>query len=70
MHVIQFMIVFLILNTKDFTIINQRLLTPLGLRVQPLLEEANINIKNIQPLFLSIKRAMDVELSKDYFRSS
>ena len=36
-------------NTKDFTTLNQRLLNPFGLRVQPLLEEANFNIKNIQP---------------------
>ena len=40
---------------------------PLGLRIQPLLEEANINIKTVQPFFFSIKRAMDVKPSKDYF---
>ena len=43
---------------------------PLGLRIQPLLEEANINIKNVQHFFFSIKRAMDVKPSKDYIRPS
>ena len=38
---------------------------PIGLRIQPLLEEANINI-----IFFSVKRAMDVKPSKDYFRPS
>ena len=42
----------------------------LVLRIQPLLEEASINIKNCSAFFLSIKRAMNVEPSKDYFRSS
>ena len=41
----------------------------LGLRIQPLLEEANINIKNVQP-FSFPSRVMDVEPSKNYFRSS
>ena len=27
----------------------------LGLRIQPLLEEANISIKNVQPFFLPLK---------------
>ena len=43
---------------------------PLGLRIQPLLEQANINIKVVQPFFPSIKRAMDTEHSKGYFRST
>ena len=41
----------------------------LGLRIQPLLEEANINIKNIQP-FSFPSRAMYVKPSNDYFRPS
>ena len=28
---------------------------PLGLRIQPLLEEANINVKNVQPFFFPSK---------------
>ena len=48
------MIVFLTLNMKDFTTTNQRLLNPFGLRIQPLLEEANINIKTVQPFFFRL----------------
>ena len=42
------MIVFLTLNMKDFTKNKPTAIKPLGLRIQPLLEEANINIKNVQ----------------------
>ena len=43
---------------------------PLGLRILPLLEQANISIKNVQPFSPSIERAMGTEPSKGYFRPS
>ena len=49
------MIVFLILKTKDFTIINQRLLNHLVWEFNRYLEEANINIKNVQPFSIPSK---------------
>ena len=63
-------IVCLILHTKDFITINKIVysklrssydikakmhIKPLGLRIQPLLEQANISIKNVQPFSLPSK---------------
>ena len=45
----------LIRNTKDFIIIHLRLLSLSVLRMQPLLEHANISIKNVQPFSLPSK---------------
>ena len=46
---------FLIQNTKDFIIIPFSAIKPLGLRIQPLLELANISTKNVQPFSLPSK---------------
>ena len=43
---------------------------PLGLRIQPLLEEANINIKNVQHFSFPSKEPWTLNPSKDYFRPS
>ena len=46
---------FLTRNTKDFINNTPSAIKPLGLRIQPLLEQANISIKNVQPFSLPSK---------------